>query len=494
MAARRRSRVVVKPAPTGGWNTRDPQSDMPPEDAVVLTNWEPKDGSVAMRNGFTSHATGMGGTVDTLAEYNSGSNRKLIAAANGEIWNASGSGAASSLSSGYTSNRWQWVNFNAYLIMVNGADTPITFDGVTTIAASTISGPTPSSLVGIHAHKARVYVWENNSSSFWYGATNAVGGAFTQFPLTRISRKGGSIVAMGTITNDGGSGPDDFAVFLLSSGEAIVYQGSDPGSADSWSLVGIYDIGAPLSPRGVAKLGGDLVVITREDYVFLSREIGKREIAKRTKVVNAIRQSAKSYGANFGWQAIVFPPSGKAIFNVPRSGNEFEQHVLNTTTGAWCKYSGINARCWGMYNNELYFGGSGGVVYKADTGNSDNNTAINADAIPAWDTFGIANNKQVTAYRNLMTVSLDTVNVQTAMGVDFALPNTTYVGTSGTSNQTPWGSPWGSPWSQEEIVFNDWKSDNSVGRYFSQRVKVSTGSAGVEWLSTDYVFQIGGVI
>jgi hypothetical protein len=467
---------------------------MPKEDAVILTNWEPKETSVQLRKGHASHATGMGGVVETLAEYNSGSYRKLIACANGNIWNASAAGAASSLSSGYTNNRWQWVNFNAYLIMVNGADTPVTFDGNATIAASTISGPTVAQLVGIHAHKSRVYTWENSSSSYWYGATNAIGGAFTQFPLTRISKKGGILVAMGTITHDSGSGPDDFAVFIMSSGEAIVYQGGDPGTAADWSLVGIYDIAAPLSVRGIAKIGGDLVVITREDYMFLSQEIGKRETRKRTKAVGALQSDVRSYGANYGWQAITHPSSSKAIFNIPRSGGEYDQHVLNTVTGAWCKYTGIPAICWGLYNNELYFGAAGGIVYKADTGTTDNNTAINADALPAWTMFGTANNKQLTAYRNLMTIGLDSLTVSTSVGIDFATPNTTYTETVDAPTATPWGSPWGSPWSQDDVVYNDWKSDNAFGRYFAQRVKISTGTTAVEWHSSDYVFQIGGLI
>ena len=489
-----RAKVVSLSSPIGGLNTRDPISGMPKEDAVILTNWEPRDGSVVMRNGYESHATGMTGNVETLAEYNSGSNRKLIACANGAIWNASSAGAASSLSTGYSNNRWQWVNFNAYLIMVNGADTPVTFDGATTVAASTISGPAVTSLVGIHAHKSRVYVWESSSSSFWYGATNAIGGAFTEFPLTRISKKGGTVTAMGTITHDAGSGPDDFAVFLMSSGEAIVYQGSDPGDANSWALVGIYDIGAPLSVRGVVKLGGDLCVITREDYVLLSQEMSKRETRKRSKAVGALQAAVRTWGSNFGWQAIVYSPAGKAIFNIPKSDTEFEQHVLNTTTGAWCKYSGINARCWCVYNNQLYFGTAGGIVFKADTGNSDNNSAINADALPAWSTFGNTNNKQVTAYRNNMIIGIDSLNVSTAVGSDFTIPSAPYIATSGTANVTPWGSPWGSPWSQEEVSYNDWKSENTLGRYFAQRVRISTGSAGVEWLSTDYVVQTGGLI
>lgn len=490
-----RSRVVSVPSPVGGWNTRDPLANMPKEDAVILINFDPKEGYVSLRAGNDPHATGMTGSVDSLAEYNYNDSRHLIAFANLNIWNATNAGAATSLASGFSSNRWQWVNFNAYLIMVNGADTPQTYNG-SVIAASTISGPTVTSLKGVHVHKNRVYTWETNSSSFWYGATNAIGGAFSEFPLTRISKKGGALIAMGTLTHDSGSGPDDFAVFLLSSGEAVIYQGSDPGTAASWSLVGIYDIGAPLSERGLCKIGGDLMVITREDYVSLSKVLGKRETIKKTKAVGAIQAAAKSYSSNFGWQAVLYPAGSKAIFNVPNSSNEYVQHVMNTTTGAWCKYTGMNARCWVVFNNELYFGGASGVVYKADTGYSDNSAAINGDALTAWNNFSVANNKQVTAFRNLLTVTASSITVSTEIGSDFNTPNTTYTSFAASgATVTPWDtSPWGSAWSSENYVYDEWQSDNTEGRYIAQRLKVSSGVAGADWVSTDYVVQEGGLI
>lgn len=488
-----RSRIVTVQAPVGGWNTRDPLANMPKEDAVILTNWFPGVGTVTLRNGHSSYATGMTGSVESLAEYNYNASRKLIAFANNNIWDASSAGAASSLASGYTNNRWQWVNFNGYLIMVNGADTPQTYDG-SVIAASTISGPTVTSLTGIHVHKSRAYVWETDDSSFWYGATNAIGGAFTEFPLTRISKKGGTLVAMGTITHDSGSGPDDFAVFVMSSGEAIVYQGSDPGSANDWSLVGIYDIGAPLSVRSLCKVGGDLMITTREDYIPLSQVIGKRELVKKSKAVGALQTAVRSYASNFGWQAILYPAGSMAIFNVPQSSSEFVQHVLNTTTGAWCKFSGMSARCWCVYNNELYFGGASGVVYKADTGYSDNGAAINADALPAWNNFGTMNNKQITAYRDLISVNVSSINVSCEVGSDFNEPNATYVETTESPSATPWGSPWGSPWSASDYVVEDWKSADEEGRFFSKRTKVSTGTSGADWIATDYVVQKGGFI
>lgn len=44
-------------APVGGWNTRDAFDDVPPEDALVMDNWLPTFGAVAVRGGRTYHLT-----------------------------------------------------------------------------------------------------------------------------------------------------------------------------------------------------------------------------------------------------------------------------------------------------------------------------------------------------------------------------------------------------------------------------------------------------
>lgn len=490
-AAEVRAYPVPMPAPVGGWNTRDSLTAMPKQDAVILTNWWPDTGNVSMRNGHAQHATGMTGNVETLAEYNATTVRKLIAAANGNIWDATSAGAASSLASGFASDRWQWANFNGSMGLVNGADAPQVYNG-SAVSAMTVSGSglSTTNLVGIHVHKSRSYFWESNSQDFWYSATNALGGTLTKFPLSRLSQAGGNLVLMITWTIDGGNGTDDLAVFMMSSGEAFVYQGSDPGSASDWSLVGRYMIGAPLSIRSAVKVGGDVRVITRDDYVSLSEVLksskDKSELP-RTKAVGALKDAVASFSSNFGWQALIY--GNMLIFNVPMTSTTFEQHVRNVATGAWCRFTGWNARCFGLYNNQLYFGGSGGIVYKADTGTSDNNAAIQADAMPAWSMLGVSQPKQVTAVRNLLETTLSSVNVGSAVGVDFNTPSVAFTETSGSSNSTPWGSPWGSSWSASASMVSDLRSANGYGTYFSQRMRVSTGSAHVSWNSYVYLVQ-----
>ena len=490
-----RARGVTIPAPIGGWNTRDSKAAMPEEDANVLTNLFPDIGNVVLRYGHTSHATGMTGNVETIAEYQSGGTRKMISAANGNIWDATSAAAASSLASGFVSNRWQWANMNGTMGLVNGSDNPQVYDG-STIAAMTISGSglTTSSLDGVFIFKSRSYFWASNTQDFWYSATNALGGALTKFPLSRVSQFGGNLTLITSFSADSGSGPDDFIVFVMSTGDAIVYQGSDPGSASDWSLVGIFRIGAPLSIRSAVKIGGDTRIITRDDYISLSEMFnGDRSTRKRSKAVGALNSAVSSYSSNFGWQACVFPRGRMLIFNIPRTATDLDQHIQNTSTGAWCKFTGMNAFCWSVYNNDLYFGGVG-VIYKAYNGYSDNSSAIDGDAITSWSMLGINNNKQLTAVQNHVETNVSTVNLGVEVGADFSDPIVTVTETTDAPTTTPWGSPWGSDWASSFRSISSWKSASAFGRYFSQRLKVSTGTAGFKWNSTTYMVQPGSVI
>ena len=95
---------------------------MPPTDAIKLVNWIPRAGYVQSRGGYAVHASGLGAPVQTVVSYR-GLTAKLLAAANGNIWNVT-SGAGVSLGFGFTSDRWQTANHSTRLIWVNGASAP----------------------------------------------------------------------------------------------------------------------------------------------------------------------------------------------------------------------------------------------------------------------------------------------------------------------------------------------------------------------------------
>ncbi|MGE0757078.1 MAG: hypothetical protein AB7O38_08660 [Pirellulaceae bacterium] len=487
--------MIQVSAPIGGLNTRDSLSDMKPTDAYVLTNWFPTVGSLELRKGFESYATGVGvGDVETLAEYHVGTNRKFLACGGTEIYNITGGGAASSLASGFTNARWQWAAFNSYLLMCNGADTPQVYDG-STIAASSISGSglTVTELNGVCVFKNRLFLWEEASQDFWYLDVNAITGTATKFPLSRVAGLGGNITAIATWTIDGGDGVDDMLVIVMSSGQVVVYQGTDPSDAAAWGLQGIYHIGAPLAPRGVVRAAGDLMIMTKADYYSLSQVLRTgEEKTTSTKISGAAAAAARSYGGNYGWQAINYPKGNRIIFNVPRNPSvTYDQHVMNTITHAWTKFEGMNARCFGIYDSNLYFGGGGGIVYLADEGYNDDGSNINSEARQAWNLLKSAGNKRITAM-NLRMAAEGTVTVEHGLAYDYKDSIVTQSNSS-VSSGSPWDtSSWDtSDWSPESTERDLWVNTSGVGKAFSLRMRIASQDQAISWHRTDYMYEEG---
>lgn len=479
----RKSRQVSLLPPIGGWNTRDDPAQMPSTDATHLVNMWPDSNEVTVRRGYIEHATGVGaGNVDTVAEFSDGADVQLITASASNIYNATSAGAASSLGSGFTSGRWQTAMMNGVMGLVNGADAPQDYDGAT-LAGMTISGVgTASDLIGIHVFKSRSYFWKADSPSFWYSATNALGGACTEFQLGEIARLGGHLLSMQSWSVDGGDGVDDFAVFLMSSGEVLVYQGSDPGSSSDWALVGSYRIPTPLSIRSATKIGAQIVVLTDNDMVFLPSAFDQPS-PPESKLSGAIEIAGPTYRANTGWETVYFPKRNMLIMNVPISSTQFEQYVMNSQTGAPARFINQNARAFGVVDNELYFGTTNGRVMQADTGSNDDGSNMDADARQGWSDLGLPSNKKVEAYRFVMS-GTSSFEAGGAIAYDHTNKTVSRRVTTGGSG-LPWGSPWGSAWGSGTSIKQNWRLDSGFGQVVSPQLSIGVEGERPAWYRTD---------
>ena len=488
-------------APVGGWDVKSSLADMPEDRASVLDNWFPTTGRVDMRKGYTEYATGLEGDVETLAEFINGSVRTFLGFANNKIWNISSSGAASDITNSMTitSNRWQWACMDGKMGLVNGSDAPlqVATDG-TTVSTMTLSGGmTVANVIGINVFQNRSYFWEDDSQDFYYSAVNALGGACTVFPLSRVGQFGGKLIAMGTWTKDAGDGMDDIAVFFMSSGEVIVYAGTDPAS---FSLIGVFRIGAPVATRGAVKLGGDLVVITKDGYEALKGVISKGRLGDSgliSKQINpAVTEAAQSYGDNFGWQAFHYPRGNMLIFNVPLATNTtYNQHVFNTYTGAPCRFKGINARCWGLFNDRAYFGGNGSV-FLFDDGFDDNGSAIDCNCITANTFLGSkSRNKLVTGIQPFSASDRE-IKLSVAVAADYKLPGVSYITNTFVGGASDWNdADWDvDEWSSGDTITNNWLSADSFGYNFRANVRLRGTGQQVKWYSINYMFEPAGLI
>lgn len=491
---------VTVPAPVGGWNSRDALDGMAATDAIVLDNWFPDTTLCRVRKGYDGHVTGFGSKVETLMSWRGLSSSKLFAAAGTSIYDATSAGAVGAAVVTSTVNaRWQHVMYSTsaanYLVLCNGDVAPYHYNGATwTQPALSGSGLTVSNLIHVHAHQKRLWFVEKNTLNAWYLPVDSIAGTLTKLDIGPHTLRGGSLMAMGTLTFDAGDGVDDAAVFVTSEGEVITFQGTDPGTISTWQMAGRYEIGAPIGRRCLIKFGGDLIVNTDDGFHLMSRYI----ISGRTndkssdiadKISNAVSEAVEDYRTFFGWQAIHYPKGGWLLVNVPTSasGNAAMQFVMNATTGAWCRFTNMAANCWEIHDDDLYFGGAT-VVYRADYGLSDDGAPVPAVVKPAFNFFGSRGiRKKFNMLRPIFIIE-GTVNIALRINVDFE-----DVSPSGSSSFTAdSGSAWDEDdwdtavWGTGDYVSKVWRTVFGLGECATFRMETNVNNGEISWPSYDW--------
>ena len=510
----RRSRVssaVSILAPVGGLNARDALADMKPYHAIAMTNWFPRTNYLEIRGGYIDYADGTDGTIKTLGVYSgAGSGSEMFAFTATGIYDVSTSGTVGASVLARTDGKHQYVNFgdgtNNWLIAVNGVDKPAYYngsawtavDGATTPA---LTGLTTTSIANLLVFKGRLMFIEKDSLSFWYLASGVAGGALTEFSMAGVAKKGGYLVSGASWTMDGGSGPDDRAVFITSEGEVIVYAGTDPGSANSWQLVGVFEMGNPLGRRCFSKFGGDLVLINQQGAYPLSAALQSAIVDKNIAVTNIIEQAfneaSRAYGNNWGWEVFVYPAQSAMFVNVPiQEGGKHEQYVMNTTTKAWCKFTNWNAETFAVFNGKLYFA-TGTTVKHAWQGRSDDGANIPAYCKTAFSYFGDKmSDKRFNMFRPVL-VTNGALRFLTGIDVDFSDAEVIGQASYTTTNNAIWDeATWDSAyWAAGMEVLKEWTSpDGGIGKCAAGKIKIATNSLTVQWMSSDYIFESGGLL
>lgn len=503
---RRAAKTKTLEPPVGGWDTRNALADMPQKNAVILDNWFPGTDTVEVRRGHTEHATGMTGAVESLLEYVSTAGvEKLFGANNNNIYDVTGAGAVGAAAvTGLTNNRWQSTQISTsgghFLFTCNGADAPRSYDG-SSWATPAITGPTAANLIWCNTHQQRLWFGEANSLDAYYLGTQAITGTATKFALGAVFKRGGYIMAMGTWTRDAGDGADDVAVFISSEGEVALYTGTDPASASTWSLVGVFRIGRPIGRRCVVKAGADLILITEDGFVtassILSLDRSQSELVALSAQINeAVNSAVRSFGSLFGWQPILYPAGTQLIVNIPQSATTAHQYVFNTITGAPCRYTGINALCWALKGEELFFGGADGKVYQADNGSSDNSTEIDADALPAFYDFGSAGRTKAFKRAEPIFTSDGDPNAAILLNLDFKKVEVTGLAPTAEESAAKWGiGKWSEDvWGSAGQIYRGWRGVRGQGTHAALRVRVRTATTRPSWIATKYLFVSGGAL
>jgi hypothetical protein len=502
------SRTASIQSPTGGLNAKDPLANMKETEAVTMENYFPEPSRVVSRNGYVTHASGITGVVETLAFYNDGTNKSLFGFVDGDIFDVTSAGAVGAAEvTGLTNSRFQTINMGTaggfFLLCVNGADKMQVYNGSTWYAdgtTTTVTGIDTADCIHINNFKNRVWLIEKDTFNAWYLPVSSIGGAANNLDLSGLFKLGGYLMAMANWTIDNAAGIDDYAAFITSEGEVALYKGTDPSSSTTWALVGTFRMGKPLGRRCFCKAGADVLVLTTDGAFPLSKALltdrSQLNLAATDKISNLINRDVLQYKQNYGWQPIIHPTGNKLIINVPTvEGQESEQYVMNTTHGAWCKFTGWNSICYEILDDRLFFGGVDGV-FEADTGKSDDGSNITGVVQQAFSYFGSkGQNKKFQMVRPII-ISEGSIVPALLMNTDFQENRTTTSSFSFGTTGTAWDTgDWDvSTWISDDNLTAKWQSVSGVG--FSGGIRLVTDLKDIScaWVSTDFVFEVGGVL
>jgi hypothetical protein len=488
------------PVPTDGWDAISPLANMDPKRSAIMINWVPRPGWVEIRQGASVWSQGLpgGSSVETLLVLRQPTTQRMFAATNLAIYEVSTQGAAptTALASGFSSNRWQYTNFTppngtTVIQLVNGSDPLQQYDG-TTWSAPSISGLpagfTTASFTNIFAGKQRLWYTLKNSTIVAFMPVGAITGAVEGFQdFGTLFDRGGFVQAVCDWTIDAGEGPNSYTTFISSEGQIAVYQGVDPGNTSLWSFVGVFNIAKPIGQRCFVKWGTDILLITYEGLVPISKALpydpsAERSAALTNHIQNAMNQSVQMYSTNFGWQAIPFPLQTLLFLNIPQAVNQLQvQYVMNTLNGAWTQFQGWNANCFELFSStptgqqNLFYGDNSGNVVQAYLGGADITAAIAADMQCAFNWFNDPGRlKHIKMIQPLMTTD-GSLMPSVGVDVDFSASTATPT-TQGAVTFAEWGTAtWGvSNWSAGTQQVTSWQGvQANPGKALAVRVKAS---------------------
>lgn len=529
------------PAPTLGIIANANPAQPPSGGALILENFIPRATDALLRRGSQLYQIISDGVeaVTSLFTYKNGNNEKLFAAtqttitdistATPQVYFTDGLGnrfvsegpspekfipsitRAAATISGLTSGNWSVVQFatpgGVFLRAVNGTDTPQVYDGSawgTTPAITGISDPTKLSYVW--THQQRLFFIEKDSLSAWYLPAASIGGAAVELPLGGVFNLGGSLLFGSTWSLETGAGGlQEHCAFFTTEGEVVVYQGTDPSTAATWSKVGVYRIGKPLGPDAHFRAGGDIVVATDIGLVPLSAALQKDFSVLSPSAVSAPVETIwnDEVAARFGatWRCQIWSANQIAIVNPPAVNNlPPVLYVANLRTGAWGKFTGWDSRCMAVFQNRLFFGSDGSRVIEANVTGSDMGQPYTGTYVPLFSDFGAPTTKTAGMARAVLQ-SFAPLNEQLSMHAEFnvdlpAVPSGSIAPTSNVWGGGVWGAAiWGQ--NLTKATHGDWHSTPNTGNALAPALQITSGSIvplDVTILRTDVTYTMGDLV
>lgn len=531
--------VVSRPAPSRGLNTTGEIAIMPPTDAVEMDNFISTDLGVQVRQGWRQFATGLPGVVRTVLSYDGATTQstispivrsQLFAATDTGIFDIEGGGDMSAeeplialsgaSEAGYMTMVQYTTDAGQFLIACSETDGAFLYDGAAWMKMSSTGGPgpgfitgaDPSTFVQVCAWKKRLMFVQRGTTIAWILGPGLVGGAAEFFDFGPLFRFGGSLLALINWTMDAGDGIDDRLVVIGSSGDLVIYAGTDPTDATQFENVGTWFIGQPpVGRRFFTSSGGNIFVLTSFGVVPVAQIVqggldslqlsGTEYFQQLGKIQTALNQDFSQSLNLVGWEIMYMPT--RALLHIARpslSSNEFVQYGYQEHNMAWCRLLDIPGITFYRRLDEVYAGTSDGKVLRVHDGYSDGmlldgsgDHEIRGRITPAFDYFGNPSVLKQALMARVIFLGPTPPGYIVTINADFAIK---------TSGEVPgvgryWGSLWDEAqwddgfWAGARMSFSEWRCVEAIGYALTPTVYVASEQP-TTIVSIEHMVKAGG--
>ena len=524
------TKPVFMPPLQGGINTIAGAANIPPTDALRIINMIPREYGVAVRRGYREWCppVPLGTGIRTIMAYGSRTafidTSRLFVATNDGIYEATTPGLlpvkvldwpVKSPDAGYCS----WHNYQTlagqFLLVCDQANGYYVFNGtLNTWALGAPSGPgvpTATNYDFVTVWKNRVWLCQRNTATAWYfDAVGTFAGACKSFDFGNKFKYGGHLKGVWNWTLDGGEGVDDYLVAVSTSGDLVVYKGTDPDTFGDFIMHGSFWIGqTPKGHRIADDYGGDLLVLSAYGLIQLSKLIGGAPLQDPQaqisyKVNPRLSKLLAETDNNYGWEVRLHPRDQLIFINTPKvSGYPDFQFVYNTLTKAWTVFNGLPINTSETFRTMLFMGSTENQLFVYD-GHVDNVLLADDGATArtiSWEQFGSfqAYGAEAT-YKRVQLMRPQFIGevvpaYYIAARYDFDLSQIpgapTFVGSAaGTWDAGLWD---GATWGGDYIVNQPLVGGFGVGRHVALQLRGRSAGETIH-VGTDVLFDTGGML
>lgn len=409
-AAPKRLQAVTIPAPVG-MNVIDNAGGLPPGDAISVQNMIRSSLGLRSRSGYREWVTGLGDDVRSLMGFRGSTSAedRLFACIQDGIYDCTSStgtpgaavyswGTADANSGKCISAAFTKLDGTHALLVCDETNGYIHYNETGDVwtkpaagaGAGEINGANPDDFCFVMVWKKRAWFVQKDSALAWYLPVDSITGTVNPIDFGVQFKRGGTLVGLWSWTQDAGEGMDDYLVAVSSAGDVVVYGGTDPASAVTFQIKGVWTLGAVPSGRRIATdYGGDLLILSSLGVIPMSRlptgggALDQDAYATR-KISPVLGRELSDRADDYGWALKIHPEDKTLVIETPANGSDpREQWALSLNGFGWAQHTGLPMNCLESWKGRLYFGTEDGRVCIND-GDVDNNQltgSTNATAI-----------------------------------------------------------------------------------------------------------------